>query len=83
MLIEDKLIDMVDSSKEKELRTFETRLQFIKKVFSDKYDETTMLKSCIQYKLNISFEQYMEDVNRSMAILQQRNAMPTMKKLSK
>ena len=34
MLTEDKLIDMVDSSKEKELRTFETRLQFIKKVFS-------------------------------------------------
>lgn len=56
-----------------ENRTFETRLQFINNVFSNPSTKTEIMESCIQFKLKKNYEQYIEDVNRSLRILRSAN----------
>lgn len=46
-------------------RTFETRVTFIRDIFTEKYDPSSILTSCIQYKLRISLENYIDDLKFS------------------
>lgn len=58
---------------DKEARTFETRLLYIDEIFTKKYDQEEILTSCITYKLNKTYEQYVADLNASIAALQSKN----------
>lgn len=47
-------------------RTFESRLKFIDEIFSNTYTSNQIMASCIQYKLNKSFEVYIKDIHKSL-----------------
>ena len=46
-------------------RTFETRLLFIKELFTNKYSKTQIMASCVQHKLDRSFEAYISELHKS------------------
>lgn len=65
-------------------RTFESRLLFIESVFSKKYTEDDIFKSCVEYKLRISYEQYLAEVERCLKQMlnkSENNLVRTVKKL--
>ena len=43
-------------------RTFETRVSFIRDIFTNKYEPIDIMAHCIQYKLDKSFEAYFNDI---------------------
>ena len=47
-------------------RTFETRVSFIRDIFSNKYTRQEIMAHCIQYKLDRSFDVYLQDILRSV-----------------
>jgi hypothetical protein len=51
---------------EREDRTFESRLQFIAAIFSNKYEKYQIMASCINYKLNKSYEAYIKEIHKSL-----------------
>lgn len=51
---------------EREDRTFETRLQFIDAIFSNRYKDYQIMASCIKYKLDQSYEVYLKDIHKSL-----------------
>ena len=52
-----------------EERTFETRLLFIKDIFENKYPNEIIMANCINYKLNMSYDSYLQQINRSISAL--------------
>ena len=65
-----------------ENRTFESRLQFIAGVFSKPFTKTEILTSCIQFKLNKSYEQYTEEVNNSLDQLLKKDPLTILTKIN-
>lgn len=65
----------------KEARTFETRLQFINNLFAHKYSKTDILISCVEHKLKMSYEQYLEDLKWSMSALETQDPAKVLKKM--
>lgn len=63
----DKLDPGVDN------RTFETRLEFIAGVFSHPHSKEDILASSIQFKLNKTYQQYIDELNESFALLVQKS----------
>lgn len=43
-------------------RTFETRVTFVRDIFTAKYDNADIMAQCIQHKLKKSFENYIDDL---------------------
>ena len=41
-------------------RTFETRLKFIKEIFTNRYEPYQIMAHCIQHKLDKSYEAYVK-----------------------
>lgn len=56
---------MQDAKFNLEDRTFETRLRFIHELFSNKYSQNDILASCIEHKLQRSFESFLEELDYS------------------
>lgn len=59
----------MENKKEKfkfENRTFETRVIFIKEIFSNKFDQTTIMASCVDYKLGASYKQFLNELHTSL-----------------
>jgi hypothetical protein len=54
-------------------RTFETRLQFIDAIFSNRYKDYQIMASCINYKLDQSYEVYLKDIHKSLWLLNGKN----------
>ena len=48
-----------------EERTFETRLKFIRELFTNKYENYQIMAHCIQHKLDKSYEAYVKEVHKS------------------
>lgn len=71
---------MIDKFPE-EQRTFETRLLFIKSIFSGVYSKDQILTSCIQHKLGRSFEQYVQTMNSSTTYLKAKDPLQVLKKI--
>lgn len=65
----------------KEERTFETRLLFIKDLFENTFPPEEIMAKCINYKLGISFDQYEENLNTSTRELSGLNPMTLIKKI--
>lgn len=71
--------DRLDPGKEN--RTFESRLEFIAGVFSHPYTKTEILASSVQFKLNKSYETYLEEVERSIDYLMYKDTISVMKRI--
>jgi hypothetical protein len=51
---------------DRQQRTFETRVTFIRDIFTNKYTPTEVMAHCIQYKLDKSYETYLHDIMSSI-----------------
>ena len=49
-----------------EERTFETRLKFIKELFTNKHEDYQIMANCIQHKLDRSYDAYLKEIHKSM-----------------
>ena len=66
---------------ERDERTFETRLQFIIAIFSNKYKPYQIMASCIQHKLDKSYQVYLEEIHKSLWTLYGKDPMILLKKI--
>lgn len=57
----------------KELRTFETRLLFLKEVFNSLYTQKDVLAHCVAHKLNRSLLIYDEELQKSIDKISEAN----------
>lgn len=71
--------DKLDPGKEN--RTFETRLEFINNIFSQPHSKEEIMASSIQFKLNKTYEQYVEEVERSLNYLLSKDAEKVLNKI--
>lgn len=62
-------------------RTFETRLKFIKELFSNKYENYQIMAHCIQHKLDKSYEAYVKEVHKSVWQLENQDPMAILKRI--
>jgi len=61
--------------------TFETRLQFINSIFSNRFEDYQIMASCIQYKLDQSYEMYLKDIHKSLWLLEGKNPLTILKQI--
>lgn len=66
---------------DKNKRTFETRMLFIKELFSNKYSQTQIMANCINYKLDKSLQQYIKDINKSLWSLDGEDPIKVLKRI--
>jgi hypothetical protein len=64
-----------------ESRTFETRVKFINELFSETYSQDQIMASCINHKLNKSFEAYIKDIHKSLWKLRNSDPMAILKRI--
>ena len=67
----------------REQRSFKTRLQYINEIFSNTFDQEEILKSCITHKLNCSYEDYVQSLERSIRHLREQSELRVLKCVSK
>lgn len=56
-----------------EARTFETRLKYLREVYMHKFTSEEILRMSIEYRLNKTYEQYLEDLNNCIQALVNKN----------
>lgn len=66
---------------DRSLRTFETRVTFIRDIFSNKFTPTEIMAHSIQYKLDKSYEKYLSDVLKSVWNLNGQDPMKILKRI--
>lgn len=64
-----------------ELRTFETRLLFIKNLFENKFDNIDIMAHCIAHKLDWSYLQYSKELSRCTYQLTGEDPLEILKKI--
>lgn len=62
-------------------RTFETRLKFIKELFTNKYEPYQIMAHCIQHKLDKSYEAYIKEIHKSVWLLENEDPMAVLKRI--
>jgi hypothetical protein len=66
---------------DRDSRTFETRVTFIRDIFSNKHTPIEIMAHSIQYKLDKSFEMYLTDVLKSVWNLNGQDPMKILKRI--
>jgi predicted GTPase len=66
---------------DRNLRTFETRVSFIQDIFTNKYKPVEIMAHCIQYKLDKSYETYLQDILKSVWNLDGQDPMKILKRI--
>ena len=66
---------------DRDLRTFETRVTFIRDIFTNKYKPIEIMAHCIQYKLDKSYEIYVQDILKSIWNLNGQDPMKILKRV--
>lgn len=64
-------------------RTFETRVTFIRDIFTNKYEPIEIMAHSIQYKLDKSYEIYLKDILKSIWNLNGQDPMKVLKRIDK
>ena len=64
-----------------EERTFETRLKFIKELFTNKFENYQIMAHCIQHKLDKYYEAYVKEVHKSVWLLENQDPMNILKRI--
>ena len=62
-------------------RTFETRVSFIRDIFTNKYEPLEIMAHCIQYKLDKSYEAYFNDIVKSVWNLNGKDPIKILKRI--
>ncbi len=63
-------------------RTFETRVSFIRDIFTNKYEPIEIMAHCVQYKLDKSYEVYLGDLLKSVWNLNGQDPMKILKRIN-
>jgi hypothetical protein len=63
-------------------RTFETRVSFIRDIFTNKYEPIEIMAHCVQYKLDKSYEVYLGDLLKSVWNLDGQDPMKILKRIN-
>jgi hypothetical protein len=66
---------------DRDLRTFETRVTFIRDIFTNKYEPIEIMAHSIQYKLDKSYEVYLKDILRSIWNIDGQDPMKILKRI--
>ena len=66
---------------DRESRTFETRVTFIRDIFTNKYEPIDIMAHCIRYKLDKSYEVYLKDILKSVWTLNGQDPMKVLKRI--
>lgn len=64
-------------------RTFETRLKFIKELFSHKFENYQIMAHCIQHKLDRSYDIYLKEIHKSEWLLGNEDPIAVLKRIDK
>jgi hypothetical protein len=64
-------------------RTFETRLKFIKELFSHKFESYQIMAHCIQHKLDRSYYAYIKEIHKSEWLLGNEDPIAVLKRIDK
>jgi hypothetical protein len=64
-------------------RTFETRVSFIRDIFTNKYEPIEIMAHCVQYKLDKSYEMYFSDILKSIWNLNGQDPIKLLKRIDK
>lgn len=64
-------------------RTFETRVSFIRDIFTNKYEPVQIMAHCISYKLDKSFQVYLQEVLTSVWNLGGKDPLKILRKVDK
>lgn len=64
-------------------RTFETRLKFIKELFSHKFESYQIMAHCIQHKLDRSYDAYIKEIHKSEWLLGNEDPIAVLKRIDK
>lgn len=68
---------------DRDSRTFETRVSFIRDIFTNKYEPIEIMAHSIAYKLDKSYEIYLKDILKSIWNLQGQDPMKILKSIDK
>ena len=68
---------------DRDQRTFETRVSFIRDIFTNKYQPKDILAHSIQYKLDKSYEVYFKDILTSIWNLNGQDPIKILKRIDK
>jgi hypothetical protein len=68
---------------DRDSRTFETRVTFLRDIFSNKYTPIEIMAHSIQYKLDKSYEMYFADILKSVWNLNGQDPMKILKRIDK
>lgn len=68
---------------DRDKRTFETRVTFIRDIFTNKYEPLDIMAHCIQYKLDKSYETYFKDILKSIWNLNGKDPIKILKQIDK
>lgn len=74
---------MVSKKFDPALRTFETRVTFIRDIFENTYEPEDILANCIQYKLAISFKNYQYELTSNSWRLYGEDPMKVLRRIDK
>lgn len=66
---------------DRNLRTFETRVSFIRDIFSNKYEPIEIMAHSIKYKLDKSYEKYLADILKNIWNLNGQDPMKILKRI--
>ena len=64
-------------------RTFETRVTFIRDIFANKYEPIEIMAHSIKYKLDKSYESYLSDILKNIWNLNGQDPMKILKRIDK
>jgi predicted GTPase len=65
----------------RDARTFETRIAFIRDIFTNKYKPIEIMAHCVKYKLDKSYEVYLKDILKSIWNLNGQDPMKILKRV--
>ena len=68
---------------DRDSRTFETRVTFIRDIFENKYEPIEILAHSIKYKLDKSYEIYLTDVLNSVWNLNGQDPIKVLKRIDR
>jgi hypothetical protein len=66
---------------DRDQRTFETRVTFIRDIFTNKYQPIEVMAHSLQYKLDKSYEVYVKDILKSVWNLHGKDPIKVLKQI--
>lgn len=64
-----------------EQRTFETRVKFIRDIFSSKYTPDQIMASCVNYRLDMNLKKLIKDIHKQLWKLVDEDPMDILKRI--